>query len=157
MVCKDFRECHTTQVKIKGCNECVDVTNESKPTVSENKVSYIINNKNRLTALKFFVDGGLIVGANQERCDYLIMFPDCLKAFFIELKGRGWKKAVSQLENTVRLLYPAMDKYTPHLRAIVRRSAPKTNYNSLMKCRKDIMSRYAGATLEVKSRFFDEV
>ena len=133
------------------------MTNESKPTVSENKVSYTINNINRQTTFKFIVDGGLIDSVDQEKCDYLMMFPDCVKAFFIELKGQGWEKAVSQLVNTVRILYPAMSNYTPHLRAVVGRSAPKTNYNPLMKRRKDILSRYSGATLEVKSRFADEV
>jgi len=133
------------------------VTNESKPTVSENRVSYTVNNRSKLTALKFHVDGGLIAGANEERCDYLLMFPECLKAFFIELKGQGWEKAVSQLENTVNLMYPEMDEYTPHLRAVVGRKAPMTNYNSLMKRRIDIKRRCADATLEVKTRFSDEV
>ena len=157
MVCKGFQECHESQVKIKGCNDCLEMTNDSKPTVSENKVSYTINNINKQKALKYSVDGGLIDGVDQEKCDYLMMFPECMKAFFIELKGQGWEKAVSQLTNTVKLLYPSMSGYTPHLRAVVGRSAPRTNYNPLMKWRKDIMSRYSGATLDVKSRFADEV
>ena len=157
MICNGFQECHLTQVRINGCRECMIVSNESKPTVNENKVSYTISNKNRLTAFKFFVDDGLIVGTDQEKCDYLMMFPERMKAFFIELKSQGWEKAVSQLENTVLLLYPSMNMYIPHLRAVVRRSAPKTNYIPLMKCRKKLMRRYAGATLEVKPQFNDEV
>ena len=157
MVCKSFQKCHEKQMKVRGCNECLEVTNDSKPTVSENKVSYSINNINRQTVLKYAVDGGLISGVNQEKCDYLMMFPECMKAFFIELKGQGWEKAVSQLVNTVRILYPAMSNYTPHLRAVVGRSAPRTNYNPLMKWRKVIANKYSGATLEVKSRFADKV
>jgi len=157
MVCRDFRECHTTKIKLKGCNRCAVETSESKPTVSEHKVSYTINNRNNLTALKFLVDGGLITGVDQERCDYLLMFPTCLKAFFVELKGQGWEKAVSQLENTVKLIYPEMNMYTPHLRAVVKRKAPATNYTPLMKRRIALMKRYAGATLEVNTRFTDEV
>jgi len=157
MVCNGFRKCHEKQVKLKGCKDCLEVTNESNPTVSENKVSYTVINENRQTAFKYTVDGGLIDDAKQEKCDYLIMFPECMIAFFVELKGQGWEKAVSQLENTVRLLCPSMSKYTPHLRAVVGRSAPKTNYVPLMKRRKDIVSRYSGATLEVRSRFADKV
>jgi hypothetical protein len=144
-------------MKFEGCNDCLEVTNESNPTVSENKVSFTISNENRQTTFKYSVDGGLIDDAKQEKCDYLMMFPECMIAFFIELKGQGWEKAVSQLENTVRLLYSSMSKYTLNLRAVIGRSAPKTNYIPLMKRRKAIVRRYPGATLEVKSRFADKV
>ena len=73
MVCKGFHECHTAQTKLKNCNECLEVTNESKPTVRENNISYTINNNKKFTALKYSVDGGLIDGFDQERCDYLIL------------------------------------------------------------------------------------
>jgi len=157
MVCKGFQDCHTKQIKLKNCNECLEVTNESKPTVSENKVSYTVNNSRRLTALKYLVDGGLIDDISQEKCDYLMMFPECMKAYFVELKGQGWEKAVSQLVNSVKLLHPLMSGYTPHLRTVVRRKAPTTNYNPLMKWRKYVVGTYSGATLEVKTRFSDTV
>jgi len=86
-----------------------------------------------------------------------MMFPECLNAFFVELKGQDWEKAVSQLNNTVKLLFPIMNEYIPHLRAVVRRKAPTTNYVSLRKWRKVILSQYSDATIEVKARFFDEV
>ena len=120
-------------------------------------MSYTIVNNSKKTLMSFKVDGGLIVGAQETRCDYLIMFSHCRKAFFIELKNREWEKAVRQLKNTVSLLCNEMKEYTPHLRAVVRRGVPNTNYIPLMKLRKDIVSRYPGATLEVKAKFNDVV
>ena len=157
MVCNGFQECHTAKRKLKGCNECVTISNDSKPTVSENQVSYSIVNKNRQTLLKYDVDGGLIGGVDQMRCDYLLMFPDCLKAFYIELKGQGWRKALEQLENTFRLVQPSITEYTPHLRAVVKQGVPNTRYNPLMKISRTVKSQYADATVEMKSRFSDMV
>ena len=157
MVCKGFRECHTEKVRINGCIECLTMTNESNPTVKEKGISYTISNNHAQTLLKYKVDGALINGVDERQCDYLMMFPNCMKAFFIELKNQNWKKAVEQLENSVRLLHPEMKTYTPHLRAVVGRSVPNTTYNPLMKLRKDIASRYKGSSLEVKSRFHDEI
>jgi len=157
MVCKGFRECHYQNIQIRGCNACLTVTNEQNPTVKERRVTYSIKNNKRLDVFIYAVDGKLIAGVDEIRCDYLLMAAHCKKAFFVELKGSDWKHALKQLENTVFLLYPEMKEYTPHLRAVVRRSAPNTTYNQLMKMRKDMQKRYAGATVEVKSRFDDEV
>lgn len=157
MVCKGFRKCHSERLKIKDCKKCIVVTEESNPTVKEKGISYTIGNKHRQELLRYEVDGSLISGVLESRCDYLMMFPACMKAFFIELKSQDWKKAVSQLNNSVRLLYPDMNDYIPHLRAVVRRDSPNTKYNQLAKMRRKLMYRYPGATLEVKSRFNDEV
>jgi len=157
MVCKGFHECHSSRVKLKGCNDCLIITNESKPTVEENNISYAIENRGKQTLLKYKVDDGIISGTDEIRCDYLMMFPDCAMAFYIEIKSQGWKKALDQLDNTVRLLQPEMNTYTPHLRAVVRRGAPNAKYVPLMNMRKRIKNQYSNATVEVKTRFFDEV
>ena len=159
MVCSNFVLCHKEQKKRKNCNNCLKVTTDSLPTVREGGTSYTLKNSNRIQILSFHVDNGLIDGNEEIRCDYLLMVPKPLKAFFIELKsgGEGWKKAVAQLENTLKLLYPFMTEYTPNLRAVVRRSVPKTNYNELSKRRKAIITKYPGASLEVSTRFADEV
>jgi len=157
MVCKGFQECHSSRVKVKGCNDCLIITNESKPTVEENNISFTIYNKSRQTSLKFRVDNGIICGVDEVRCDYLIMFPDCVKAFYIELKGQGWRKALQQLHNTYKLLHPEMIKYIPHLRAVVNNDVPNTRYIQEMKVLKDIRRSYPLATLEVSSKFKDEV
>jgi len=157
MVCKGFHECHSIRKKLRKCNDCLTITSESKPTVEENNISYSIGNKGKQTVLKYKVDDGLISGTDEIRCDYLMMFPDCVHAFYIELKSQGWKKALEQLDNTVRLLHPAMKMYTPHLRAVVRRGAPNTKYLPLMNMRKRIKKQYSNATVEVKSHFYDEV
>ena len=157
MICKGFRKCHTTRVMLSNCNKCMEETKESKPTVSEKGISYSIDNNNSLTLLKYKVDGGLIDGVEQIRCDYLMMFPECLKAFYIELKGQGWKKAIDQLENTFKLVQPEMKEYTPHLRAVVIQGVPNTRYNPLAKISKVVKRQYPGATIELKSRFNDAV
>lgn len=159
MVCNGFRKCHTERIKVKGCAECLTDKEQSKPTVREKGVTYFIENPNRLTALVYHVDGGLIVGADENKCDYLMLFPQRGQAFFIELKSNGqdWKEAVLQAKNTVELLYPDMTEYAPNIRAVVGRSAPKANYIEVMKLRKAFVQRYVGASLIVGSRFSDVV
>ncbi|MCL1806161.1 MAG: hypothetical protein FWG31_00490 [Oscillospiraceae bacterium] len=155
MVCNRFCECHTKNI-LCDKSECKTTTNESNPTRRENGVSYGIMNEGKSQAIIYHVDGGVITGAEEKRCDYLFMFPLQTKAFFVELKGRHWEDAVEQLENTVRLLCPAMPGYTPHLRAVVNK-APRTDYIGIKNRRKTLYQRYPGATLEVKKRFADVI
>jgi len=157
MVCRSFGTCHSEDGRNTNCKGCLNKTNETNPTVSEKGVSYSVRNPNRITSLKYKVDGGVICGA-EERCDFLMMFPDCSKAFFIELKrgGQKWKEGVEQVENTVKLLYPEMHNYTPHLRVVVSHKAPKTNYIDRMKREKAFKKKYSGSTFEIGARFSDE-
>ncbi|MDR2590844.1 MAG: hypothetical protein LBC71_07670 [Oscillospiraceae bacterium] len=157
MICNGFLDCHLKRLKLSGCNDCLKVTNESRPTVKENNVSYTIGNKSKITVLKYKVDNGLISGVDEIRCDYLMMFPDCMKSYYIELKSQGWKKALNQLSNTYRLLHKEIYEYTPHLRAVIKSNVPNTRYNQEMKTLKGIRSNYPKATLRVGSRFNDEV
>jgi len=159
MVCKGFSECHTKNIKCKGCNECLVETNESNPTVSEKGISYTIKNRTMLKVLKYKVDGGLIDGVDEKRCDYLMMFPDCMKSFFIELKSQKWKEALEQLKNTFKILYPSMNGYIPHLRAVIGNGVPHTSYNEKRKLLKEMRRQHIEATLEIKkySLFNDEV
>jgi len=156
MVCKGFRECHAKNVKVKNCNECLTVSNESKPTVKEKSVSYTIENKNKQKSLTFRVDGSLIDGKDEIRCDYLMMFPDSLKAFYIELKSQGWSKALHQLENTYKLLHHNLNEYAPHLRAVLR-GVPKIMAANAIKMETRIKKRYPNATLKVGWKITDEV
>jgi len=161
MVCRGFRACHSQNVRRQGCNKCLTATDESNPTVKENQVSYTVKNNNRLTALKYLIDGGVIDGTEEKRCDYLMMFSQRKQAFFVELKTNGgdWKEAVKQLENTVKLLLPEMPGYTPHLRAVVKRKVPNTKYigPELAKMFPKIISSCPGATLKVGWQFNDNV
>jgi len=135
----------------------VEVSNTSKPTVKENRISYSIKNKNKQTSLTYVVDNGIIRGVDHVRCDYLMMFPSCQKAFYIELKSQGWKKAIKQLENTYKLIHSQLNEYTPHFRAVVMQGVPRTNYVRLSNITKLIRSRHENATVMIKSRFNDVV
>lgn len=159
MVCNGFHKCHTERVKVKDCAECLTDKEQSKPTVKEKGISYTVGNPNMLTVFVYHVDGGMIIGTDENKCDYLMMFPQRGQAYFIELKSNGadWKEAVEQAQNTVELLYPKMTGYVPHLRAVVGRSAPKTNYTEVLKMRKAFVQKYRGASFEVGSRLTDTV
>jgi len=156
MVCKGFRNCFTENVKVKDCNDCLYITDASKPTVKEGNVVYTIRNDNKMNVHIFAIDGKLIVG-DELRCDYLLLVKQGGKAFYIELKGSDWKHALDQLDNTVRLLQPEIKEYTPHLRVVVKRGAPYTKYLPLLRMRKRLALQYNESTVQVKSRFNDEV
>ena len=157
MVCELFFQCHKSNGLLEKCNKCVEVTNESKPSVSaEGRVSHTIANNSRQTSLKYKVDNGLIHESDNLRCDYVVMFPHCMDAFFIELKKQGREKALKQLENTFTLLFPFMNNYTPHLRAIMS-GVPKLMTAQAVKTERRLKRYNPHATVKVGYKILDEV
>lgn len=51
------------------------------------------------------------LGFKGEVCDFLIINIKSEKAFFVELKGKNIRKAVSQLENSIRQICNPMNKF----------------------------------------------
>jgi len=84
---------------IKKCNE---VSKNKIVTASENRRTFIINNKSRLTINKVTVDGCYI--SKGVKCDYLfeIIDNEIKNVFYVELKGKDIEHALDQLETTLK-------------------------------------------------------
>ena len=155
MICKFFEECHCNKGEIKSCDKkCLEVTNESKPTVKSKGVAYTIDNPKKTTSLKYDVDKGLIQEKNNEsRCDFIMMFPNCSQAIFIELKRNGneWEHAFEQIKNTIEHLHGKMSDYTPNLRISVKNNLPNTGHTSYIKLLKETKKINKNATINIIS------
>ncbi|MDR1053016.1 MAG: hypothetical protein LBL39_02470 [Planctomycetaceae bacterium] len=70
----------------------------------EKHSEYRYNNKSQKRVAKIHVDGGLIAG-QQKKCDWLLINWDDGLSFFIELKGCDLKKAISQIESSLNIIW----------------------------------------------------
>ena len=70
-------------------NNCTEIINDSLPNIvcNENGKTYKIEFNNRTKAGKIRIDGCLISGNTQKKCDFLCITFEYKKAFFVELKG----------------------------------------------------------------------
>lgn len=74
------------------------------------------NRENRYNVRHYHLDGGLI--KQRTCCDYLLLNDSNQKAYFIELKGRNVKDAVSQLEAAVYIVKDEIPGYEIYFRII---------------------------------------
>jgi hypothetical protein len=63
----------------------------------ENKMKFILENKNAKEICKIKIDDGYIASSKVEKCDFLVLNCPDKVAFFIELKGHNLLKAISQI------------------------------------------------------------
>lgn len=83
--------------------KCSTQFNNKIITASENKMTFVINNKNMHTIRKVIVDGCLI-NDHRSRCDYLFEFNSpTTDVIYLELKGCDIEKALKQLESTINI------------------------------------------------------
>jgi len=81
---------------------CGKVAKDKIISVSENKINFRIINKHLVTIRTVTVDGCLI-NDKRQRCDYLFEIDDpCSNVIYLELKGCDVKKALNQLESTIK-------------------------------------------------------
>jgi len=84
---------------------------------------------------KVRIDGEKIKDDNVEKCDYALL-TECKKKekqaiFYIELKGCDLRKAISQLESTIKILSNEYDGYKQrHARAVCSRIIPAMSSES---------------------------
>ena len=84
-------------------DRCSELSNNKIITASENRMKFIIKNINHFSIRKVIVDGCLI-NDDRQRCDYLFEIHNPLSSvIYLELKGCDVKKAVQQLESTMRI------------------------------------------------------
>lgn len=70
-------------------------------SVEENGMTFIIQNNNMINIDQIKVDGCLISG-NEEKCDWAFKIDEKNKVLFVELKGANIKKAISQIDSTLK-------------------------------------------------------
>ena len=81
---------------------CGKVVKDKIISVSENNMNFRVINKHLVTIRTVTVDGCLI-NDKRQRCDYLFEIDDpCNKVIYLELKGCDVKKALKQLESTIK-------------------------------------------------------
>lgn len=66
------------------------------------------------------LDGELV--KQQKCCDFLLINDTCLRAYFIELKGRNLDEAIPQLENAVRICSRELTGYDYHYRIVASKA-----------------------------------
>lgn len=119
MSCDNFRENRHTQ-----CN------NNRIVVAEENRMRYILTNKNRKEICKIQIDNGYIQNNNVEKCDYL--FLNCIDniAFFIELKGSDLFKAINQINTSVDYFISDLSDFTINARIVLTKvNVPNLNSN----------------------------
>lgn len=128
---------------------CVRSTTDSQVKVSENGRSFALKNRSALSVELVVVDGCAI--STGERCDYLYRFSG--KEAYVELKGADIKKAVDQIDASVRQL-SAVDK-VDRLAFIVSSRVPKEDSSTMLA--KLRLLRDLVATLKVKNGSIEHV
>ncbi|AXY76125.1 hypothetical protein D3H65_19975 [Paraflavitalea soli] len=114
----------------------------------------LINNLNRIVQ-KYDLDGCLIKENNTERCDFLLIVPaeNKTRAVFIELKGKKFLKAVSQVNNSIEQLNPATSQYNIFGR-IIMSAAPKLQGPAYIRLLEKTTK--SGGNLIIKSKIIAE-
>ncbi len=107
---------------------CTEESRNKKVTVTEKRKKFVILNSKKNRIRKVQVDGCLI-DDDRERCDYLceIYKPSSL-VFYVELKGKGIEKAISQLGATLgycKTVHSGMEKRCYIVSSRVPQSGPK--------------------------------
>jgi hypothetical protein len=88
--------------------ENIDNLKQSTIVCKENKSTYQYNNKSQYRVAKIKIDGGLLANKNIEKCDWLLVNWDNGVSYFIELKGCGFAKAITQVQSTLDTLLSSL-------------------------------------------------
>ena len=127
----------------------------------ENKSTYRYVNNARQCVAKIRVDGGLIRNTGTKKCDWLVINWDLAHSFFIELKGSDIRKAISQINVTLDLLWSDVKKTgidVAHARIVLSKT-PRPNLMPNEKRKLEIRLKdkeYGGGTVKVQSEQMTE-
>lgn len=80
---------------------------------------------------QFRIDGKVICGVEEKKCDYLLLNDDTHKSYYIELKGSEIDKAIKQLENTINLISPSLRGYIIYQRIVYRTGTHSVNSSAV--------------------------
>ena len=91
-------------------DKCTVVRTDPIIVAEESGRKFIIRNDKRLLVSVIRIDGCLILGAGEKRCDYLFEIgPSFHCAIYLELKGADIARAFQQLAATLLALKPRPD------------------------------------------------
>jgi len=91
-VCQHFKDKH---VKCSNCNE------GEKVTVKERKCKFTLENPSKTHICRIRIDGCVVQDQDTRKCDYLVLVCENKAAYFVELKGCDFSRAVDQLTRTI--------------------------------------------------------
>lgn len=117
MICRNLEACVETTTKGKKPDRCdnrkeeciVSSDNRQSVKCEEKKKKYILNKTRERHIVSYKMDGGIVymdaaVPEQTAKCDYLYVIDgEKPTAVLIELKGVDVKKAMAQIENTLKL------------------------------------------------------
>lgn len=127
---------------------CTTPVNDPMIVVQENKSRFEVKNPKRNGFYKVEVDGCLI-SDHRERCDWIIYTEEPVqKVLYIELKGCGIDKAISQLMSTLEHTSTKYEDFEKSCFAVTTR-IPKHGASIRKKCLD--FHRKTSATLSVKN------
>ncbi len=119
---------------------------------SENRCEHIGNNEKHHSIRHFRIDGDVFPpNSREERCDYLLLNDTDKRAYYIELKGSDIKKAMRQIDNSIRLLHDSIHSYSLHPRIIYYSSTHEIHSNEVTKWK----IKHLGKAI-IRSRRYEE-
>ncbi|OQP63156.1 hypothetical protein A3860_25015 [Niastella vici] len=108
-------------------SECREfLGNKRNCTVSEKGKIFRLINDSGFEFAVFKVDACLIKDNYEQKCDYLFLVDknqECA-AYFIELKGTDLNKAISQILNSIDILYKSFHEHKIYARIVGTRVTP---------------------------------
>lgn len=171
MICGNLEKCIARTIKgeePEKCDnrkdECIESSDErSSVKCEEKKKRYILNNTQKKHIVSYKMDGGIIcvdatVPAQTPKCDYLYVVEGEKPAvILVELKGVDVKKAMVQIDSTLRL-FPHLFRSCSNVygRVVVASSIPRLKAEpSYLKLQRKFMTSYRG-NLKIQERQFEE-
>jgi len=92
-VCQHFKD---NYIDCSNCDE------RKKVVVEEKRRKFTLENPSETHICRIKIDGGIIQDQDIRKCDYLVLVCENEAAYFVELKGRHFSRAVEQLTNTIK-------------------------------------------------------
>ena len=139
--------------------KCISFFDErSRPSCTENQMTYTILNESNLPVIGVHLDKGVVDTHDTQKCDYLFLFKDDPERIvLIELKGKHIYEAIRQLKNTLEL--PVIQtlikpKSKVYGRIVASGSVPKIRSIEEQTLRKAFKSH--GGNLVAREKSFEE-
>lgn len=116
-----------------------------------NPQTHYAHNRQRKYVTHYQIDGVVIRDGN--KCDYLVINEETLKAYLIELKGSDMCKAALQLDETAQKLSSQLSVYTLNFRIVANKcKTQEISSSAFNKYKIDWKKRYGkSSTLKYES------
>ncbi len=156
-ICDIFKSCHRELSKdpsllkpycIEKCRKYRDKRSNAK---AEERGKSIVFEGGGNEVICYRVDGGIIAGQSNCKCDNLLLFVDDRQAVFIELKGVDIRHALEQIETAVSILGKDLTGYDFHGRIVAVSGIPDIKNDSKYKNLWKLLKRHnINATLRIR-------